>query len=425
MAHGREAGNKVYLDKEALLRGRDYFFHVPWPTDVPEEERSCGAYRYPIVPSFQHWSFPHDSPPPGWSFNPDLTANVASLFPVPSISSVSQAVRDRDGSCRLSGYQDGIERAHLCPRSEVQWFTQQEMDRYNISGSLVGLGLVDDTANALALRSDIHLSFDAGRFVFTRKRDQWVSHFLTPTSNLGPEYHNTTVEIPSSVHPAFLLARLAWAIFPGIRNFLIRGEKRLVTLRQETGSAWDVKELDREHLCCVLGIQPRGRSNSPTKRQREADTTGGATDASATASKRARLHLAESPQPAEPLARTHSPPATTPELCNADAGPTPSPSQPSEPPVLHTNGETDERRRIGALRQSALKAQRPINPGLLCCDYDAAEVANAAGLEGPRTFGGAHLCMECLGMEYRDEEGCAPTPIPTMRDGGFDFPAPD
>lgn len=102
------------------------------------------------------------------------------------------------------------------------------MDRYNISRSLVGAGLVDDTANALALRSDIHLSFDVGTFVFTRKLDQWVSHFLTPTSDLGPEYHNTTVKIPYSVHPAFLLARLAWTIFPSIRNFLIRGEKRLV-----------------------------------------------------------------------------------------------------------------------------------------------------------------------------------------------------
>lgn len=112
LTEGRR-GNKVELDKEAVLRGRDYFFHVPWPPDTSEEERSQGAYKYPIVPSFQHWTFPHYSPPPGWNFNPDLTANVASLFPVPSISSVSQAVRDRDGSCRLSGYRDGIERAHL------------------------------------------------------------------------------------------------------------------------------------------------------------------------------------------------------------------------------------------------------------------------------------------------------------------------
>ncbi|KAL2357354.1 hypothetical protein BJ546DRAFT_802070, partial [Cryomyces antarcticus] len=139
--------------------------------DSDREERAQGPYKYAVVPSFQHWPFPHEHPPPGWDFNPDLTTSVASIFPVPSISGVSQAVRDRDGSCRLSGYRDMIERAHLCPRSDVEWFTQQKMDTYNISGSLVGAGLVDDTANALTLRSDIHLSFDAGTFVFTRKLD--------------------------------------------------------------------------------------------------------------------------------------------------------------------------------------------------------------------------------------------------------------
>jgi hypothetical protein len=252
-----------------------------------------------------------------------------------------------------------------------------------------------------------------------------VSHFLTPTSDLGPEYHNTTVKIPYSVHPAFLLARLAWTIFPSIRNFLIRGEKRLVILRQQTGKSPDVKELNRENLCRVLGILPRERSNSQTKRQREDDSIRGATDTSASASKRARLDLAKSPKPAESLASMHSPSATTPELCIADAASTPSPPQPFEGPTLLTDGETNERRRIGALRQSALKAQRPMNAGLLCCDYDAAEVANAAGLEGPRTFGGAHLCMECLGAEYREEGDCDLTPIPAMREVASDVPAPD
>jgi hypothetical protein len=70
--------------------------------------------------------------------------------------------------------------AHLCPRSELEWFTKQEMNRYNTNQSLSGANLVDDMANALALRSDIHTTFDAGTFVFTRKQDSWVSHFLTP-----------------------------------------------------------------------------------------------------------------------------------------------------------------------------------------------------------------------------------------------------
>lgn len=420
-------GDRLDVDKEAVLTGRHYFFHTPWPAESSEEQRAQGAYKYPIVLSFQHWSFPHDSPPPGWTFNFNLSANVASLFPRPSISSVSQAVRDRDGSCRLSGYQDGLERAHLCPRSELQWFKQQEMDRYNLNKTLTILSLTDDTANAFALRSDIHDAFDNGTFVFTRKRAAWVPHFLIPTSNLGAEHHNTTVEIPPSVHPAFLLARLAWSIFPGIQNFLTRGENRLVILRQKTGRARDVKELDEENLSLVLGIKPRGRSNSPTKRKRDDDTTGGIPGDSATALKRARLNLAESPQPSAPLAPTmYSPPATTPELCSADAAPTSIFSQPWVPPTLDTDNEADERMRISRLRLRALKVQRPTNPDLLCCDYNKAEAADAAGLQGPRRFGGAHLCLECLGLENRDDGAYDPTPVPAMRDdGGSDSPALD
>lgn len=45
----------------------------------------------------------------------------------------------------------------------------------------------------------------------------------------------------------------------------------------------------------------------------------------------------------------------------------------------------------------------PSNPDLYCCDYQAAKEAAAAGIEGPKEFGGLHLCWECLGVEYRDE----------------------
>lgn len=420
LTEGR-CGNKVNLGKDVVLGGKEYFFHVPWPSNSSEEDRARGPYKYPIVPSFQHWPFPHDNPPPGWNFTPDLTTGVSSILPIPSLSNASQAVRDRDRSCRLSDYRDGIERAHLCPRSEVEWFTQQEMDRYNISRSLVGAGLVDDTANALTLRSDIHDSFDAGTFVFTRKWDRWVSHFLAPTSNLGPEHHNITVKIPPTVHPAFILARFAWAIFPGIRNFLIRGEKRLVTLRQGVGEAWDVRELERDGLCRVLGLPPRGRSISPKKRQREEDTTGNASGAAAT-TKRTRLGIAESEQSIE---SPDSPLADTPGLCNTDTASTASePLKPIDPSTVEVNDEATERRRIASFCQAALKAQRPSEPELVCCDYTEAERANAAGLQGPRKFGGAHLCLECLGAEYRDEDLGDITPVLAMEDGRRDILIP-
>jgi hypothetical protein len=57
-----------------------------------------------------------------------------------------------------------------------------------------------------------------------------------------------------------------------------------------------------------------------------------------------------------------------------------------------------------ALRHEALIAQRKKNANLMCCDYDTAKKAIAAGLEGPKLFGGAHLCVRCLSVEYQNED---------------------
>ncbi|KAL1987454.1 hypothetical protein VTN96DRAFT_3836 [Rasamsonia emersonii] len=50
-------------------------------------------------------------------------------------------------------------------------------------------------------------------------------------------------------------------------------------------------------------------------------------------------------------------------------------------------------RYIAELKRRALREQRPHEPELLCCDYEAAEKASALGLP-------TNLCSECLGEEY-------------------------
>lgn len=102
------------------------------------------------------------------------------------------------------------------------------------------------------------------------------------TSNLGPEHHNTMVEIPPTVRHTFILTHLAWAIFQDIRNFLIGEKDRLVTLRQGIGEARDIKEREWEVLCRVLGRAPRGRSNSLKKRGKEEDAIGGVANTTVT-----------------------------------------------------------------------------------------------------------------------------------------------
>lgn len=54
------------------------------------------------------------------------------------------------------------------------------------------------------------------------------------------------------------------------------------------------------------------------------------------------------------------------------------------------------------LQREWIRAQRPEDPRLICCDYDSAERAERLGLPGKKENGGAHLCLRCLGVEYQD-----------------------
>lgn len=282
------------------------------------------------------------------------------------------------------------------------------MDRYNINKDLIGAGLVDDTSNSLALRADVHHLFDKGTFIFTPKHKDWVAHFLTPTANLGPEYHNNIIEMPDNVNTAHVLARIAWAVFPQIRNFLIRGETRLVTVAQPGDMPRiDTLELDRTAMCNFLAIPAAARSSSPKKRGRAGDSGATVLLESTRESKRLRVHESE-PEP-EPATLSFS--SSLPSLLPMETAPSTAERTVETPELvasLDTSADgagTTEDTRIANLRRKHLRARRPSDPRLFCCDYTAAEAAVAAGYDGPKELGGAHLCLQCLGMEVRDEFG--------------------
>lgn len=439
-------GARVDMSREGVLTGQEYYFHVPQPeigignsegnnavasvsigagtgAAVARQGQERPPYQYPIVPSFQHWQFPHDNMPPDWPrTNQDEQQESSYILDmaVPSVSSTSQAVRDRDGTCRLSGYGDQMERAHLCPRIEVDWFMQQDMDMYNKSRTLTGDNAVDDMANAMALRSDIHQSFDARRFVFVRKSDTWVAHFLADTRTLGHVYHNTQLDLPVAIHPAFVLARLAWAVFPLISNFLLRGDMRLVTIKQQQQqqlqkqqpqSDYKTQFMNKPDLHSLISPPSRNRSQSPKKRDRPTDESDDVDVSDTDLRMRKRFRLRVAP-PDTHMDTSCDPP---PSFASTSVSRLPSyqshfqyvssPSTPTSPspclsqPSVHS--ENVERRRIAALCNAALQKQRPpaSRSDLICCDYNAAERDTAAGLTGPREFGGAYLCMKCLGDE--------------------------
>ncbi|TLS20627.1 uncharacterized protein PpBr36_11091, partial [Pyricularia pennisetigena] len=70
--------------------------------------------KYPIAHSFHNWRFPHDNLPPQLA-----RLDIPEYIPPPPLSG-PPAVMVRDGGCRISGYIDGVELAHLILAKEKE-----------------------------------------------------------------------------------------------------------------------------------------------------------------------------------------------------------------------------------------------------------------------------------------------------------------
>jgi hypothetical protein len=91
--------------------------------------------KYPVIPSFHHWRFPHDSfdengvlrgnLPPPWKY-----LRLPGFVPPHPTLKGPLAAMERDITCRVSGYMDGVKKAHLVPEGERLWFISNKMDRY-------------------------------------------------------------------------------------------------------------------------------------------------------------------------------------------------------------------------------------------------------------------------------------------------------
>ncbi|KAA8897638.1 hypothetical protein FN846DRAFT_910311 [Sphaerosporella brunnea] len=72
-----------------------------------------------------------------------------------------------------------------------------------------------DVRNVVSMRPDLLMSFDDGDFVLVPKEGEFCIHFLKPTFEFGPLFHNRIVSaLADDVAVPFLYARFAWAIFP-------------------------------------------------------------------------------------------------------------------------------------------------------------------------------------------------------------------
>ncbi len=136
--------------------------------------------RYPVVPSFQDWEFPHGRIPDSW----------------PRVPASTQLPR-----CGISNFSFAIEQAHLVPQEEALWYYRNDMGRYGREL----LRNIDDPANILPLKVDLHRCFDKRWFAIIPKSmetpapysSQYVTHILLKeAAELWPTYHNTCVNQP-------------------------------------------------------------------------------------------------------------------------------------------------------------------------------------------------------------------------------------
>ena len=77
------------------------------------------GFAYVKAPTnFTEWSFPHGDLPDVWTR--------------PAIEEVDQntSAKVRDISCRITQFVDMTEEAHILPKSEVQWFVENDMSMY-------------------------------------------------------------------------------------------------------------------------------------------------------------------------------------------------------------------------------------------------------------------------------------------------------
>ncbi|TKA45111.1 hypothetical protein B0A49_12862 [Cryomyces minteri] len=324
LTHTRD-GERLQLPADGLLTEKEYYFRLP------------GNTRYPVYPTFLNWKFPKDKMPPHWpeEIQDDGEGETALVAP-PSVSGVTKAVIARDKGCIISKDQDYVEKAHLCPQSEAEWFRINGMGDYNLNDNLADEVITDDISNAIGLRPDIHKAFEDRRFIIVRKRDQWVVHFTNLTQNLGHRYHNTPLKLRTGASSRCLLIRFAWAIFPSVKKFLTRGAS---------------------HTPPYTHIPP------------------------------------DSQKQHKPLEITEAPSDGT--------------TYTSPNPYAGVAEKLAEKERVDKLRLSWLRPQRPSNPDLICCDYNAASAAHNSGIQGRAKWSRSQLCEKCLGVEYakdRDDD---------------------
>ncbi|KEZ45521.1 hypothetical protein SAPIO_CDS1848 [Scedosporium apiospermum] len=235
----REGREGVVVGADGILLADHYYFIAD--TNNPKS-------KYPIVPSFRDWQFPHGQVPASW--------------PEPSATSAPRSAADGQSRCSLSNHCMGLKSAHLVPKEEADWASRESMGRY---GAHPITNIHNRSKNTLPLRADIHKCFDLQReFAIVPKREiygpaaqnsqrRYVVHCL---GNDSPEfwglYQNVPLQYIGHLSKEALLARFAWAVILDVKPFLLQGPARNI-VRCNVGGQQEAREMTIAELTELYG----------------------------------------------------------------------------------------------------------------------------------------------------------------------------
>jgi hypothetical protein len=176
------------------------------------------------------------------------------------------------------------------PKEEPVWYDKNGMDRYGTD-----IRDIDNPANIVQLRPDIHKCFDKRWFAIVPKIagdleasgtcPQYTAHLLSGNAaELWPQCHNVIVQYLHPRSKPYLFARFAWAVLLWAKHFIVAGFGRNVYRIQvstDAASSGNLAIQRKEEFLSGKELQKwygGGGSKTATPRKRKAGDISGAND---------------------------------------------------------------------------------------------------------------------------------------------------
>ncbi|KAI0410357.1 hypothetical protein F5X98DRAFT_386192 [Xylaria grammica] len=273
-----------------ILSEPSYYFYLPATSATSCSATGAHAKAgddcdYAVVHGFENWIFPKRKLPPPWQFYvpPEQDGNANSI-------------------CSVTGLCVGLDKSHLIPVSQGDWFEQNSMDELSgrTTRSTSTSIKLNDNMNQIHLRTDIHSHLDKSFLYIIPKPvppDYTPSDTLPAIYTYEPRdgaddkqpsvylavqvlrqdgkfelyqlYHNVALQPLHGFRAEYLFAAFALKIFSCSYFFPKNLERKGLRIATGGGNLTHVEEIKT-----LPPAVPSERRRSPTKRARTADDNG-------------------------------------------------------------------------------------------------------------------------------------------------------